>query len=235
MSSPHISNARALYATANAACPLLNSNCFPTPACGASPCRRPWAAPACPMSPWHKVVALIALADASLGQIPQNHFYALEVLRVNGSPGAAGDGCTPKSWPASALAMPWPELGTKTAHDRTTHLTRAGDGFRITGRKFYATGAIYAQRIPTSVVDDNGVQHLAFVPRDSDGPDRDRRLERLRPAHHRQRFGGVRQRAGSPAARRDPVPERLRTPDHRRPAGADPPRRHRHRHRPRRL
>ena len=33
-----------------------------------------------------KVIALIAQADASLGQIPQNHFYALEVLRVNGSP-----------------------------------------------------------------------------------------------------------------------------------------------------
>ena len=32
-----------------------------------------------------QVVALIAAADASLGQIPQNHFYALEVLRVNGS------------------------------------------------------------------------------------------------------------------------------------------------------
>ena len=28
-----------------------------------------------------QVVALIAAADASLGQIPQNHFYALEVLR----------------------------------------------------------------------------------------------------------------------------------------------------------
>ena len=33
-----------------------------------------------------KVIARIAQADASLGQIPQNHFYALEVLRVNGSP-----------------------------------------------------------------------------------------------------------------------------------------------------
>ncbi len=32
-----------------------------------------------------KVIALIAQADGSLGQIPQNHFYALEVLRVNGS------------------------------------------------------------------------------------------------------------------------------------------------------
>ena len=61
------------------------------------------------------------------------------------------------------------ELGTKTAHDRTTRLTRDGEVFRINGRKFYATGAIYAQRIPTSVGDENGVQQLAFVPADSSG------------------------------------------------------------------
>ncbi|MFC6339639.1 SfnB family sulfur acquisition oxidoreductase [Pseudomonas sp. CCM 7891] len=115
-----------------------------------------------------KVTALIAQADASLGQIPQNHFYALQVLRVNGSPEQQ------KRLYAEVLAgqrfgNALAELGTKTAHDRITQLTRDGDGFRITGRKFYSTGAIYAQRIPTSVVDENGIQQLAFVPRDSQG------------------------------------------------------------------
>ncbi|MGR6495573.1 SfnB family sulfur acquisition oxidoreductase [Pseudomonas fulva] len=115
-----------------------------------------------------KVIALIAQADGSLGQIPQNHFYALEVLRVNGTPEQQ-----PRLYAevlagrrfGNALA----ELGTKTANDRTTRLSREGEGFRINGRKFYATGALYAQRIPTSVVDDQGVQHLAFVPADSPG------------------------------------------------------------------
>ena len=115
-----------------------------------------------------RIIALIAAADSSLGQIPQNHFYALEVLRVNGSASQkqrlyahvlAGQRF------GNALA----EIGTKSAHERTTHLAKAEHGFRITGRKFYATGALYAQRIPTSVVDDDGIQHLAFVPRDSDG------------------------------------------------------------------
>ena len=115
-----------------------------------------------------KIIALISAADSSLGQIPQNHFYALEVLRVNGSASQkqrlyahvlAGQRF------GNALA----EIGTKSAHERTTHLAKAEHGFRITGRKFYATGALYAQRIPTSVVDDDGIQHLAFVPRDSDG------------------------------------------------------------------
>ncbi|MCD5982868.1 SfnB family sulfur acquisition oxidoreductase [Pseudomonas sp. CDFA 610] len=115
-----------------------------------------------------RVIALISEADGSLGQIPQNHFYALEVLRVNGSPQQQ------KRLYAEALAgqrfgNALAELGTKTAHDRTTRLKHEGNGYRINGRKFYATGALYAQRIPTSVIDDNGIQQLAFVPYDSAG------------------------------------------------------------------
>ncbi|MDK1398778.1 MULTISPECIES: SfnB family sulfur acquisition oxidoreductase [Pseudomonas] len=117
-----------------------------------------------------KVIALIAEADASLGQIPQNHFYALEVLRVNGSEPQKqrlyAEVLAGRRF-GNALA----ELGTKTAHDRTTRLSRDsnGPGYRIDGRKFYATGALYAQRIPTSVVDEHGVQQLAFVPADAQG------------------------------------------------------------------
>ncbi|MCI8208569.1 SfnB family sulfur acquisition oxidoreductase [Pseudomonas sp. S25] len=115
-----------------------------------------------------KVIRLIAEADGSLGQIPQNHFYALEVLRVNGTEDQQ------KRLYAEALAglrfgNALAELGTKTAHDRTTRLSRDGEGYRINGRKFYSTGALYAQRIPTSVIDENGVQQLAFVPADSEG------------------------------------------------------------------
>ena len=33
-----------------------------------------------------RVIAIIAAADGSLAQIPQNHFYALEVVRSGGSP-----------------------------------------------------------------------------------------------------------------------------------------------------
>jgi SfnB family sulfur acquisition oxidoreductase len=118
------------------------------------------------------VIRLISEADASLGQIPQNHFYALEVLRVNGSPEQQ------KRLYADALAglrfgNALAELGTKTAHDRTTRLTRDDSGinagYRISGRKFYATGALYAQRIPTSVIDENGIQQLAFVQAESEG------------------------------------------------------------------
>ncbi|MDQ0651323.1 SfnB family sulfur acquisition oxidoreductase [Pseudomonas cedrina] len=115
-----------------------------------------------------KVIALIAQADASLGQIPQNHFYALEVLRVNGNP-AQQARLYAEVLAGQRFGNALAELGTKTAHDRVTSLTRDGDGLRINGRKFYSTGALYAQRIPTSVVDEHGVQQLAFVPRNSQG------------------------------------------------------------------
>lgn len=115
-----------------------------------------------------QVIARIAQADASLGQIPQNHFYALEVLRVNGSPEQQRR-LYQEVLAGQRLGNALAELGTRTAHDRTTRLTRDGEGFRINGRKFYATGALYAQRIPTSVIDEQGVQQLAFVPADSAG------------------------------------------------------------------
>ncbi|MGZ9712038.1 SfnB family sulfur acquisition oxidoreductase [Glaciimonas sp. GNP009] len=115
-----------------------------------------------------EVIAIISSADGSIGQIPQNHFYAVEILRVNGTESQKqfffervllGDRF------GNALA----ELGTRTSQDRTTRLTRDGKGFRINGRKFYATGALYADWIPTSVIDDDGIQQLAFVPRSAEG------------------------------------------------------------------
>jgi len=115
-----------------------------------------------------KVIARIAQADASLGQIPQNHFYALEVLRINGSEAQQrrlyGEVLAGKRF-GNALA----ELGTKTALARNTRLSRDGEHYRVNGRKFYATGALYAQRIPTLAVDDEGNGQLAFIPRQAPG------------------------------------------------------------------
>ncbi|MFP8912744.1 SfnB family sulfur acquisition oxidoreductase [Pseudomonas aeruginosa] len=115
-----------------------------------------------------KVVAIVSAADSSLGQIPQNHFYALEVLRVNGSPAQKGrlfGAALAGERFGNALA----EIGTRTASARRTRLRADGDGYRLDGRKFYCTGALYAQRVPTLAVDDEGRQQLAFVPRDSAG------------------------------------------------------------------
>lgn len=116
-----------------------------------------------------EVTAIISAADGSLGQIPQNHYYALEVLRVNGNADQQ------RRFYARALAgerfgNALAETGTRTAAERRTRLTAdAEGGWRINGSKFYCTGALYAQWIPTATVDDDGIQRLAIVRRDSPG------------------------------------------------------------------
>lgn len=117
-----------------------------------------------------QVVATIAAADGSLGQIPQNHFYALEVLRVGGSEAQK------RFFFARALAgerfgNALAEIGHKD-FKRRTRLSREGSGWRIDGKKFYCTGALYAHWIPTLVVaqeDGREVSYLAFVPRRAPG------------------------------------------------------------------
>ena len=117
-----------------------------------------------------EVTAAISAADGSLGQIPQNHFYALEVLRVGGSEEQqrffyervlAGERF------GNALA----ETGHKDFR-RRTRLTRTAAGWHIDGRKFYCTGALYAHWIPTLVLTEErgrDVTCLAFVPRNAPG------------------------------------------------------------------
>ncbi|WP_028225535.1 SfnB family sulfur acquisition oxidoreductase [Paraburkholderia ferrariae] len=117
-----------------------------------------------------EVTAIISAADGSLGQIPQNHFYALEVLRVGGSVEQQRffyDRVLAGERFGNALA----EIGHKD-FKRRTRLTRDALGLRIDGRKFYCTGALYAHWIPTLVVAEEAgrdVTYLAFVPRHASG------------------------------------------------------------------
>lgn len=117
-----------------------------------------------------EVVATISAADGSLGQIPQNHFYALEVLRVGGSAAQQRffyDRVLAGERFGNALA----EVGHKD-FKRRTRLNRDRDGWYIDGRKFYCTGALFAHWIPTLVVAEEAgrdVTYLAFVPREASG------------------------------------------------------------------
>ena len=115
-----------------------------------------------------RVIALLAGADGSIGQIPQNHFFMLEALRLQGTEEQkrffygrvlAGERIF------NALS----ERGTKTAQDHSTRLTRTGDGFRLNGTKFYSTGVLFAHWIAVVANDAAGVSTLAFVPRDTPG------------------------------------------------------------------
>ena len=117
-----------------------------------------------------KVIAIIAAADGSLSQIPQNHFYALEVLRVGGTEEQKRffyDRVLAGERFGNALA----ETGQRD-FTRRTRLVRDLGGWFVEGQKNYCTGAIYAHWIPTLVVspeENKPVTYLAFVPRDAEG------------------------------------------------------------------
>ncbi|MFL9874375.1 SfnB family sulfur acquisition oxidoreductase [Paraburkholderia megapolitana] len=115
-----------------------------------------------------EVTAIISAADPALGQIPQNHFFMLDVLRVNGTReqqafyferALAGDRF------GNALS----ERGTKTVRDYRTTLTPEGAGFRINGTKFYSTGALFAQWIPVVAKAADDTLYVAFTAADTPG------------------------------------------------------------------
>ncbi len=84
-----------------------------------------------------EVVAIVSAADGSLGQIPQNHFYALEVLRFGGS--------TAQKARFFGLALDGRRFGNALAEtgardfSRRTRLKEEGGRTRLDGAKFYCT------------------------------------------------------------------------------------------------
>lgn len=115
-----------------------------------------------------KVIALLSGADGSIGQIPQNHFYALEVLRNTGTEVQKqrlyGEVLNGTRF-GNALA----EFKTKTSTHKQTNIRPHENGYLIQGEKFYCTGSLFAHRIPTLVLDDAGREYLAFVKSGSQG------------------------------------------------------------------
>lgn len=114
-----------------------------------------------------RVTAILAAADGSLSQIPQNHFYALEVLRSGGSEAQKRFFFT-KALQGLRFGNALAEIGQRD-FKRRTRLVKTPESWRVQGQKFYCTGAIYAHWIPTLVVDETEVQHLAFIPRRAPG------------------------------------------------------------------
>jgi len=115
-----------------------------------------------------EVIGAIAAVDPAIAQIPQGHFLLVDVLAVLGTPEQRRRlfaGVLTGGRLAAALA----ERGGQHAQDLQTRLTRRGPLVRLTGRKYYCTGAITARWIGVTALDDAGRLVLAFVERDAPG------------------------------------------------------------------
>jgi len=115
-----------------------------------------------------EVFVILCAADPSLGQIPQNHFGLLGVLREIGTDEQK------RRFYAEVLAggrlgNAGPERKTKTILHGQTRLSHTPEGLRLNGQRFYSTGALFAHRVPTRALDDEGRAVQAWVPRDAPG------------------------------------------------------------------
>ncbi|MDH0801710.1 SfnB family sulfur acquisition oxidoreductase, partial [Pseudomonas carnis] len=115
-----------------------------------------------------EVFAIISAADPALGQIPQNHFGILHVLQ-----GTATE--RQKKQLFQSVLDGWrignggPERGTKNTLELKARLTAEGDGYVVSGQKFYSTGALFAHWVAIKALNDDGKQVMAFVRRGSEG------------------------------------------------------------------
>ncbi|WP_184692245.1 SfnB family sulfur acquisition oxidoreductase [Rhizobium leguminosarum] len=102
-----------------------------------------------------KVFEILCAADPALGQIPQNQFGVLALLKDVGSDAQKarifGDVLN-----GFRIGNAGPEKKTKSVVISTTTLRSTPDGLRLTGRRFYSTGAIFAHWIPTRAIDEEG-------------------------------------------------------------------------------
>ncbi len=115
-----------------------------------------------------EVVAIISEADPSIGQIPQNHLGVVEALRFT------ADEEQKRRFYAGVLqgrrfGNAFSEAGSRDAGTFDTRLTRDGDGFRVTGEKFYSTGALFADIIPVAATGEDGKVYLVFADPEAPG------------------------------------------------------------------
>jgi SfnB family sulfur acquisition oxidoreductase len=125
-----------------------------------------------------EVFRLLAHHDPSVAQIPQSHYTFLEALRLNGTHDQ-------KSYfydlvlAGALFANAQTERGPHPVNVDTTTLTATDSGdYVLSGRKFYSTGALFADWLIVRASLPDGAaaeptpdtpKALAFVPRDAEG------------------------------------------------------------------
>lgn len=124
-----------------------------------------------------EVFRLLAHGDPSIGQIPHSHFTFLEALRLQGTP-AQREYFYGQVLDGALFANAQSERGPHPIDVDTTTLTVAGGGHVLSGRKYYSTGALFADWliVRASLADGSGhmptattPKAIAFVPRDARG------------------------------------------------------------------
>ncbi|MFH9001930.1 SfnB family sulfur acquisition oxidoreductase [Streptomyces afghaniensis] len=116
-----------------------------------------------------EVVRLLSAADSSIGQIPQNHFFFVEVLKENAT-AQQRDFFYAEVLAGRRFGNALAEKGTGHALEFATRLEARPDGsYTLSGTKNYSTGALFAHWIPVFALAPDDSLTAAFVPHDAPG------------------------------------------------------------------
>ncbi|AWI58399.1 hypothetical protein AB395_00002748 [Sinorhizobium fredii CCBAU 45436] len=115
-----------------------------------------------------EITAIISAADSSIGQIPQNHFYMVEALRLAGSEEQKKHFFA-RILDGERLGNAFTEIGTKTPVDFKTSFHKRDGRFLLNGQKFYSTGSLFAHIIVAVAKDENGRVNIVFIDRATPG------------------------------------------------------------------
>ncbi|WBL73009.1 SfnB family sulfur acquisition oxidoreductase [Serratia liquefaciens] len=110
-----------------------------------------------------EVFRLISAVDPALGQIPQNHFGLIQLLRDAASE-AQQRRIFSEVLAGRRIGNGGPEKNSKHTLDMHTRLQQTPDGLRLNGDKFYSTGALFAQIVAVKALDDRLQPVLTLLP-----------------------------------------------------------------------
>jgi SfnB family sulfur acquisition oxidoreductase len=116
-----------------------------------------------------RVFEIIARADPSIGQIPQNHFTTVDDIRLEGTE-LQKRFFFDRILKGDRIGSAFSEARGKHVLDIRTELTSDNDGcFLVNGEKFYCTGAMFAHWLPILAKDTLGREVLAMANRRAPG------------------------------------------------------------------
>ncbi|MGY6154799.1 SfnB family sulfur acquisition oxidoreductase [Paraburkholderia graminis] len=115
-----------------------------------------------------EVIKIVAAADPSLGQLPQNHFGLVDVISLTGTEEQKRYFFA-QIMSGKRFGNGFSEKGTKHVLDLKTRVRRDGDDYVVDGTKFYSTGALFAHFVPVLGLDDERKGWLAYIPKGTPG------------------------------------------------------------------
>ena len=110
-----------------------------------------------------EVIKIIAAADPSLAQLPQNHLGLVDVIALTGTP-EQKQFFFGEILQGKRFGNGFSEKGTKHVLDLKTRVAAEGDEYVVHGTKFYSTGALFAHYVPILGLDDERRGWLAYIP-----------------------------------------------------------------------